>query len=82
MKIRQSFSVLAAASLLAVQLQAQASSQGNPDAASNPTPNQWDVSVTADRYAVPHSEFHLSPVIGAERGLLHLEGVYFGRRLI
>jgi hypothetical protein len=32
--------------------------------------------VTADGYAVPHSEFYVSPVIAADHGWLHLEGRY------
>ena len=67
---------LVAACLLAVQSQAQTSSQDNPDATSNAAPGAWGVSVTADGNAVPHSEFYVSPVIATDHAWLHLEGRY------
>jgi hypothetical protein len=74
MKTRRILGLPGAILLLASPLPAQAVPDGGPDGGS--ATKVWEVSVTADGYAVPHAEFYVSPVVTADHGSLHLEGRY------
>ena len=62
--------------LLASHASGQDAPSSKPNSSGSSASDPWTFSVTADGYAVPHSEFFVSPTVTADRDWLHLEARY------